>query len=75
MVRLLPIAPRRSKSVTSLLIICQRRKFLRMKTTLNTYGGRAATKLTSAAEVAAEKVVWLSFRGALFAEESLFYWT
>jgi hypothetical protein len=44
MVRLLSIVPRRSKSVTSLLIICQRWKFLRVKTTLNTYRGIAATK-------------------------------
>jgi hypothetical protein len=72
MVRLLPIVSRRSKSVTRLLIICQRWKFLRMETTLNTYSGRAATKLTSAAEEVAEKLNTLSFRGALRAEESLF---
>jgi hypothetical protein len=43
MVRLLLIVPMRSKSVTSLLIICQRWKFLRMKTTLNTQRRGAAT--------------------------------
>src|SRR6202035_2782769 len=44
MVRLLLIVPRRSKSVTSLLIICQRWKFLHMKTTLKTQCRGAATK-------------------------------